>query len=209
MEKQERKHDIEVEPWRRNPSRWDQRVPICILATIGAIIATYLALYQLRLIETVWDPVFGDGTAKVLDSGVSETMKSWFHIPDAAFGAIAYLGDAIFGLAGGTMRWKHRPWLVVLFGIDVIPLGVVSIILMVMQGAVVGYWCFLCLVTAAISLVLIILAYDEVWSCLLLLGRVYKTSNHNKKLLWQTFWGIPSREVEEIANKMVRLKDVA
>src|SRR5690606_25470523 len=108
------------------------------------------------------------------DSNVSERMRYWFLIPDAVFGALAYLGDAIFGLAGSTRRWQYRPWLVILFGIDVIPLGVVSVVLVVLQGTVVGSWCFLCLVTALISLILIYWAYDEVWSCLLYLWRVWK-----------------------------------
>jgi hypothetical protein len=83
-----------------------------------------MALYQWRLAATVRDPVFGsDATVRGLDSGVSHRMQRWFGTPDAALGAIAYLGDAVFGLAGSSERWRARPWLVVLFGIDVIPLA--------------------------------------------------------------------------------------
>src|SRR5690606_820224 len=121
--------------------------------------------------------------------------------PDAAFGTLAYLGDAVFGLAGSTRRWLYRPWLVVLFGIDVIPLGAVSIILVILQGTVVGYWCFLCLVTALISLVLIFLAYDEVCSCIVLLHRTYKRSQ-SKRVLWDTFWGRPNEIAYTIAHEM-------
>ena len=88
---------------------------------VAFLIATYMALYQWRLIGSAWDPMFGSQTEKVLDSQVSERMRLWFLIPDAAFGAIAYLGDAIFGLAGSTRRWQYRPWMVIVFGIDVIP----------------------------------------------------------------------------------------
>ena len=35
-------------------------------------------------------------------------MRRWFGIPDAAFGAIAYLGDAIFGLAGAFLMLSAR-----------------------------------------------------------------------------------------------------
>jgi hypothetical protein len=35
-------------------------------------------------------------------------MRRWFRIPDAALGAIAYLGDLVFGLAGSTRRWQDR-----------------------------------------------------------------------------------------------------
>lgn len=182
---------VAAPPWHHNPSSWRQRIPICVLAMVGFAIASYMALYQWRLVDDVWDPVFGEQSRTVLDSGVSERMRAWFGIPDAAFGAVAYLGDAVFGLAGSTRRWQYRPWMVVLFGIDVIPLGIVSIVLVVMQGAVVNAWCFLCLVTALISLVLIFLAYDEVWSSLLYLRRVWRRSR-SPRVFWNCFWGRPS-----------------
>jgi uncharacterized membrane protein len=156
--------DVNAPPWKHNPSSWRQRIPICLLAAVAFLIAAYMALYQWRLIGDVWDPIFGEQTRHVLDSEVSERMRRWFRIPDAALGALAYLGDLVFGLAGSTRRWQYRPWMVLLFGLDVIPLGIVSAVLVVMQGTVVGAWCFLCLVTAVISLLLVALAYDEVWS---------------------------------------------
>lgn len=181
-----------------NPSSWSQRIPICALAAVAFFIAAYMALYQWRLIGDVWDPVFGSQTRDVLDSETSEAMRRWMLIPDAALGAIAYLGDALFGLAGSTRRWQYRPWMVIIFGIDVIPLGIVSIVLVVMQGAVVGAWCFLCLVTAAISIVLILFAYDEVWTTILYLRRVWRRTRDWRKL-WQTFWGQPVPEAAEVA----------
>lgn len=181
-----------------NPSSWSQRIPICVLAGVAFLIATYMALYQWRLIGDVWDPVFGRETRAVLDSQTSESMRRWMGMPDAALGAIAYLGDALFGLAGSTRRWQYRPWMVVLFGIDVIPLGIVSAVLVVLQGAVVGAWCFLCLVTAGISLVLVLLAYDEVWTTLLYLRRVWKRTR-DRRALWNTFWGRPVPEADEVA----------
>lgn len=181
-----------------NPSSWAQRIPICMLAGVAFVIATYMALYQWRLIDGVWDPVFGAQTNRVLDSETSETMRRWMRIPDAGLGAIAYLGDALFGLAGSTRRWQYRPWMVILFGIDVIPLGIVSAVLVVMQGAVVGAWCFLCLVTAAISLILVLLAYDEVWSTILFLKRVWNRT-HDRGIMWKTFWGQPTAEAAEVA----------
>jgi hypothetical protein len=192
--------DLDVIPpnYDYNPSSWSQRIPICLLAGVAFIIATYMALYQWRLIDTVWDPIFGDQTKQVLDSEVSEQMRRWVGIPDAALGAIAYLGDALFGLAGSTRRWQYRPWLVILFGIDVIPLGIVSAVLVVMQGTVVGSWCFLCLVSAVISVILVIFAYDEVWTTILYLIRVWKRT-HSPRLLWKTFWGEPVPEADEVA----------
>lgn len=193
------------EPWDYNPSKWSQRISISILASVAFLISVYLGLYQWRLIGGVWDPIFGQGSQNVLDSSVSHTMKSWFRIPDAILGALAYLGDVIFALAGSVRRWQYRPWLVVVFGIDVIPLGIVSAILVFMQGWVVGSWCFLCLVTAVISLTLVVLAYDEVWSSVLYLVRVWKRER-NFRLLWDTFWGRPSQAAHAVASDMVRRK---
>lgn len=179
---------VNAPPWDYNPSAWSERLPICALAMVGFGISAYLALYEWRLIPSVWDPVFGDGTRRVLDSDVSHRLYRWFGIPDAAMGAIAYLGDAVLGLAGSTRRWQYRPWMVILFGIDVIPLGAVSAVLVLMQATLVGSWCFLCLLSAAISLVLIYFAYDEVWSSLLYLGRVWRRTK-SPRLLWSVFWG--------------------
>jgi uncharacterized membrane protein len=185
--------DAPAPPWRYNPSSWRNRIPICVLGGIAFVISSYMALYQWRLIDGVWDPFFGAQSRQVLDSDVSEDMRGWIGIPDAALGALAYLGDAIYGLAGSTRRWQYRPWMVVLFGIDVIPLGIVSAVLVAMQGTVVGAWCSLCLVTAAISLVLVLLAYDEVWSTLLYLRDVWRR-HHSPRVLWERFWGVAPAE---------------
>ena len=190
--------DVPAHPWRHNPSSWRHRIPICVLAGVAFVIASYMALYQWRLIDDVWDPVFGDQTKGVLDSEASEQMRRWFRVPDAAMGAIAYLGDLIFGLAGSTRRWQYRPWMVLLFGLDVIPLSIVSVILVVLQSTVVGAWCFLCLVTAVISLVLVVLAYDEVWSTLLYLRRVWRATR-SPLLLWEAFCGRAVKEADRVA----------
>lgn len=190
--------DVAAPPFEYNPSSWRHRVPIAVLAMVAFFISTYMALYQWRLVPDVWDPVFGDQTKQVLDSDVSETMRSWMRIPDAALGALAYLGDAIYGLAGTTRRWQYRPWMVILFGLDVIPLGIVSAVLVVLQGTVVGYWCFLCLVTAVISLALVAMAYDEVWSTLKYLWRVW-TRTRDPRVVWHVFWGGADARADEIA----------
>jgi hypothetical protein len=172
-----------------------------MLAAVATVIAAYLALYQWRLIAWVWDPIFGDGSEAVLDSDVARTMDRWLGIPDAALGAFAYLGDAVLGLAGSTRRWQHRPWLVVLFGIDVIPLGVVSGVLVFLQGAVVGHWCFLCLVTAVISLILAYWAYDEVFVSLRYLYRVWRKSRQ-WSIVWNAFCGVPTQTGHEVGSEL-------
>ncbi len=194
---------VVIPPWKHNPSAWSQRIPICILALVATVIAAYMAMYQWRIVDDVWDPVFGEQSRKVLDSDVAKQMYGWFGIHDAALGALAYLGDAIFGLAGSTRRWQYRPWLVILFGIDVIPLGLVSAILVVAQGTIVGYWCFLCLVTAAISLALVYMAIDEVYASLKLLYLVGKRTG-SAKAVWLAFIGRPFESADQAAAEMVR-----
>lgn len=192
--------DLEVPapPFDYNPGAWSQRVPIAILAAVGTLIAAYLALYQWRLVDSVWDPVFGEGTERVLDSEASHAMRRWMRIPDAALGAIGYLSEVVYSLVGSTRRWQYRPWMVVIFGIDVIPLGLVSAILVVIQGVSIGSWCFLCLVTAAISLLLVYFAYDEVWACLKYLYRV-RQSTGSWRIFWRAFWGVASPEANRVA----------
>jgi hypothetical protein len=193
--------EVAIYPWSYNPSRWPQRIAISLLALAATAIAGYMAAYQWRLIDQAWDPVFGSQTAAVLDSDVSEEMRAWMRIPDAALGAIGYFSEVVLALAGSTRRWHARPWMVVLFGIDVIPLGIVSVVLVILQGTVVGSWCFLCLVTAAISLVLVYFAYDEVWSSLVFLHRVRKRSA-SWRVAWDTFCGRPSAAAIAVVREM-------
>jgi hypothetical protein len=157
-----------------------------------------MALFQWGLIASAWDPFFGDGTETVLRSKAAQSMDRWLHVPDAAFGAWGYLSEAILGLVGSTRRWQYRPWMVILFGIDVIPLGGISALMVVCQGLIVGAWCTLCLTTAAISFVLVFLAYDEVWASLRYLQRVWRET-HDRRLLWRVFWGYASSEADRLA----------
>ncbi len=189
-------------PWNYNPSSWKQRWRIANLGFVATFIALYLGLYQWKAISFIWDPFFGDGSMEVLTSDVSHEIIRFLRIPDALLGVLAYLSDVVFALAGSERRWQDRPWLVVLFGIDVIPLGAVSIILVLMQAFVVDHWCFLCLVTAAISLILIFLAYDEVISSCLYLYEIKKRAGW--KTVWWAFWGYPSVEAHAAGEAMLQ-----
>lgn len=191
-----------VLPYDYNPSSWRQRIPICLLAFAAALITVHMALFQWGFITQVWDPVFGQQSSLVLKSDVAHQIYLWIGIHDGALGTIAYLGDAILGLAGSTRRWQYRPWLVVLFGIDVIPLGIISGILVACQAPVVGSWCFLCLVTAAISLILVYWAWDEVRVSLTYLWRVWHRTR-NSRMLWDAFWGRYQPELDAIAEGML------
>ncbi|MBA3856505.1 MAG: dTDP-glucose 4,6-dehydratase [Cyanobacteria bacterium PR.3.49] len=144
--------------WDYNPSAWWQRVPLVALALVGYFIARYLACCQLGYTSPPWDPVFHDGTEKILNSEVSKA----FLISDAGLGAVSYLIDTLAGVIGGKSRWQTMPWMVVLFGLLVVPPGVVSIVLIILQPVAVGSWCFLCLIAAVNMLLMVPLALDEV-----------------------------------------------
>jgi hypothetical protein len=47
------KVDIPAAPRSHNPSAWRQRSPICLLASVGFVIAAYMGLYQWRQIGDV------------------------------------------------------------------------------------------------------------------------------------------------------------
>ena len=195
--------DVLPGPWKYNPSAWSQRYSIAIIACFAFFPAIYMGLYQWGLIDSVWDPFF-DSEA-VLDSDVSTKMEEWFKIPDAMFGAIAYFGDIIFAMAGSVRRWQYRPWLVLVFGLDVIPLGIVGAVLVFMQGAVVGEWCTLCLLTAVISLILVVLAFDEVWSCIRYLRVLWRRSE-NWRVFWDAFWGKPNQAAFEAGREIIEAR---
>lgn len=167
--------------WDYNPSAWEQRIPLAIVASVGFLIAFYMGLYQLGVFRTVWDPFFGNGTRQVLTSSIAKN----FPIPDAMLGALGYVMDVASGLIGKEHRWKTMPWIVIVFGIAVGPLGAVSILLVILQPVIVGAWCTLCLTSALISVIMISPAMDELLASLQFLQRV-KRSGHS---VWKAFWG--------------------
>lgn len=168
--------------WGHNPSEFSFRLPIVGAALLGAAIAAYLAAYQFRLIEDVWEPFFGAGSRTVLDSELSRALI----VPDAALGFMAYAADAVLGLIGGKERWRTAPWAVIAFGIVIGPLGAISIFLVIVQPILYDTYCTLCLVTAAISVSLIGPAYDEV---LATLQHLRRAADDGRQALWQALWG--------------------
>lgn len=166
--------------WSVNPSSWQQRLPIIALACVGWGIATYLALYQYRVFDTVWEPFFGEGSRRILNSPTSHALP----VSDAALGAFGYLLDVVAGLIGGRNRWKTSPWIVIIFGIAVGPLGATSLLLVILQPVLYNTWCTLCLASAFISIVIIGPALDEVLASLQYLKREQEAG----RSAWQAFW---------------------
>lgn len=166
--------------WSYNPSDWFQRGPIIAMALVGFFLSRHLAAYQLGHISSPWDPWFGDGTRRVLESDVS---RAW-PISDAGLGTASYMLEALSGFMGGRNRWRTMPWMVLMFGVLVVPLGVVSIALVILQPVAVGAWCALCLITAAAMLIMISPAIDEIVA----MGQFLVAAREEGKPFWHTFW---------------------
>lgn len=166
--------------WSYNPSTWMQRAPILVLALFSFFLARYMTAFQLGHITSVWDPIFGDGTVLVLGSDLSKS----FPISDAGLGAFVYLVELLSGFMGDPRRWRTMPWMVALFGFMVIPLGVVSVVLIMLQPIIIGAWCTVCLLSALFMLIMIALSLDEVIAMLQFLLQTRRAG----KSVWRAFW---------------------
>jgi hypothetical protein len=147
--------------WGHNPSRWSHRLPVLLLALAGCGIATYLTLYQVHVLPTVWEPLFGNGSKVILrQSAIAHLLP----VPDAALGAGVYFLEALADLPGDELRWRTKPWAVVLLGLIAAGLGVAAVVLVVCQPVLFGHFCTLCLASAACSLLGCAAAAPEVWA---------------------------------------------
>jgi len=171
----------EVPPgWDYNPSAWSHRLPLIFAALLGFSIACYLSLYQLKIIDHVREPFFGNGSKEVLHSFVSKMLP----VPDSLVGALSYFIDIIACLAGDETRWKTKPWIVVFLGLAAIMFALCSIALFTIQAAVIHAYCTLCICSALISLLFVWPATAEGRAALQYL-KTFKGSN----FLWKAFWG--------------------
>jgi hypothetical protein len=166
--------------WRYNPSSWVQRAPTIALAAACWFMSRYLAAFQLGYIDSVWDPFFENGTFQVITSKISRSLP----VSDAGLGALAYSIEALMGCKGNMRRWYSMPWIVVGFGILVVPLGLISVLLIILQPVAVGNWCSLCLLTAMCMLVMITFTIDEVAAVLQFLYKQKKSG----RPIWTIFW---------------------
>ena len=174
--------------WSYNPSDWTQRLPIIALALIGLYVSRYLAAYQLGHIPDVWDPFFAgspvdprNGTEEIITSSVS---KAW-PVSDAAVGGYTYLLEILTGIVGSRMRWRTTPWLVVLFGLMIAPLGVISIFFIIIQPLVIGTWSTIALIGAAAVLVQIPYSLDELLATVQFLRRRVKAGQNWLRVLFK------------------------
>jgi hypothetical protein len=160
--------------WSYNPSDWTQRIPIIALALVGLYASRYLAGYQLEVLDHVWEPFFAgnpadpkNGTEEIITSSVAEAWP----VSDGGLGAITYVLEILTGVIGLRARWRTMPWLVVVFGLMIVPLSVTSISFVIIQPIVLGTWGTLTLIAAAAMLVQIPYAIDELIASLQFIRR--------------------------------------
>ncbi|MDX5482593.1 MAG: vitamin K epoxide reductase family protein [Hymenobacteraceae bacterium] len=188
--------------WSYNPSSWPQRWIMMVLGFAGWLVSRYLAAFQLGYIESVWDPFFGPQSERVLNSAMSHSLP----ISDAGLGTIAYTFEFLMGWMGSPARWRTMPWMVAVFGILVIPLGLVHIFLVISQPVVVGAWCTFCLLAAAIMLPMIPLEADEV----IAMGQFVKKKMQQGEKFWAVFWKggtVKGGEREEHAPDLIKFPE--
>jgi hypothetical protein len=137
--------------WEHNPTSVRRRVLLAVLAFAGLVVASYLTLYQINVLDSVWDPFFH--AEKVLDLTAP--------VPDALPGVAAYGAELVLLAVGGRDRWRSLPWACLALGATLAGGAVVSIALIIIQPTVVGTWCTLCLLSAALSLALFALGIGE------------------------------------------------
>jgi vitamin K epoxide reductase family protein len=166
--------------WSYNPSSPFERVAIVAAALLLFFLSRYLAAFQLGHIGPPWEPFFGEGARRVLDSDLS---KDW-PISDAGLAAAGYLVVALAGCAGDRNRWRTAPWLVLIFVLLVCGLELVNLWLVIQQPTVVGDWCTLCLATAAIGLLTIAPAADEAIATIQLLAEARADRRPILRTLW-------------------------
>ncbi|MGD9511448.1 MAG: NAD-dependent epimerase/dehydratase family protein [Geminicoccaceae bacterium] len=173
--------------WSYSPSSFTQRLPIVALSLVGLFVSRYLAAYQMGHIDGLWDPLFGPGDASARN-GSEAVVTSWvsrgFPIADAGLGAFAYALDILAGVIGDRRRWRTMPWMVFLFGLLIVPLGVVSVSFIIIQPPLIGALCLLCILQGAVTVVLIPYSIDEVLATVQYLWRAKRSGEP----FWRTFW---------------------
>jgi uncharacterized membrane protein len=136
-------------------SRDDRQVPstrpiwLAVLSAVGLAIATYLTAFQVGIVTSVWDPVFGGGSERVLTSPISRASP----VPDASLGAVAYALDLAFAIAI-VIGVGPRSSLTRLLATVASLAAAMGILLVILQPIVVHALCTLCLASAAISVAL-------------------------------------------------------
>ncbi len=141
--------------------------------------------YQLGHIDGVWEPFFaGDATRNGTEFIITSRVSKAWPIADGGLGAVTYMFEVLMGVMGDRRRWRTMPWMVLMFGIVVVPLGVVSIYFIIIQPIVIGTYCSLCLLAALAMLIMIPYSLDE----LVAMGQFLVQGHGRGEPFWRTFF---------------------
>ena len=129
---------------------------LIVLAVAGCAVSVYLATFELRRIDTVWEPLFGEGSRRVLSSWIARLLP----VPDAVVGAAAYGVDAVLAALLAVGVWRSD---VIAIALAVVATsgGVVGTLLALSQITLLGSFCTLCLLSSGISIALALGALAE------------------------------------------------
>ena len=115
------------------------------LGAVGLLVASYLMFVEIGWVES-WDPVFGSGsTSAVLHSSFARSLP----VPDAALGAAGYILEVVFAVLAARSPIAARLASVIVSGMALAAIGLVAL-----QVFVIHHLCFLCLCSAALSLLI-------------------------------------------------------
>jgi uncharacterized membrane protein len=128
--------------------RWRSVGLVCI-AVVGLLISLDLAAFQVGIAGPPWEPLFGDGSRRVLTSDLSRLLP----VPDAVAGAGAYVVEALLGTALFIRPIGLVPAANALAAIASVG-AAVGAVLVGYQLLVVGAACTLCIASAVVSWVL-------------------------------------------------------
>jgi uncharacterized membrane protein len=132
----------------RQAMEW-RAVGLVVLALVGLGVSLVLAAFQLGIVADVWDPIFGDGSQRVLTSAISRALP----VPDSLIGAAAYAVEAVLG-AALVLGVRRAAIVAATLAVASIMSAVVGIALALAQPIVAHAGCTLCLVSTTVSVVL-------------------------------------------------------
>lgn len=153
------KVDVKDRRTRSTTSEETARKSIAALSFLGVVDALYMLAYHEGLIGSLACPFFGQGCNVV---GRSPHARH-FGVPNAAVGALGYATTATLAIWSVSKPPQDRP--LQSFGLSAISLAafVTSVFLTWEQMAKVRAWCFWCLLSAGLSLVILPLALWDGW----------------------------------------------
>jgi uncharacterized membrane protein len=155
--------------WSANPSATMQRAPILAVALAGLGVACHAALVQYG--------VLGDVTG--IGSSPFGRLRP---MPGGAIGACCFLLVAVTAAVGGATRWRTMPWMVMLSGFLIGPVGAAMFGALVFQAYLAGAWHGPYLAAALAAVLMIGPAMDEV-----LASFQYVAQRPGRR--WLALWG--------------------